>query len=101
MTLALGSQPKASAWKGAGSECNHESPTNAKQCEGMNPHTPKWTFTLGVGGSVKSQTPSSSIVFIFEFIFESFKEFRGYVIAAPRKHGQYTNSKPTNAPLRK
>jgi hypothetical protein len=21
---------------------------NAKECEGMNPHTPKWTPTLGV-----------------------------------------------------
>ncbi len=28
---------------------------NVGQCEGMNPHTPKWTPTLGVGLSMDFQ----------------------------------------------
>jgi len=30
-------------------------PGSARECEGMNPHTPKWAPTLGVGGPVDSQ----------------------------------------------
>jgi hypothetical protein len=50
---SLGFTTKAKAWKGAGQEGNLEGrshvPKNAKVCEGMNPHTPKWTLIMGVG----------------------------------------------------
>ncbi len=35
-----------------GQECNLgviHAPRNARKCEGMSPHTPKWAPTLGVG----------------------------------------------------
>jgi hypothetical protein len=50
---------KAKACKGVGQEespgvTSHTS-KNAKECEGMNPHTPKWTTILGIRISVDSQ----------------------------------------------
>jgi hypothetical protein len=49
---------KARACKGAGQEGNpgvaFHAPGNARECEGMNPHTPKWAPTLGVGVPVDS-----------------------------------------------
>jgi hypothetical protein len=43
---------KARAYKGAGQELAQKSyfmlPRSVRECEGMNPHTPKWTPTLGV-----------------------------------------------------
>jgi len=44
-TLALGSLPK----QGLTRLLAKEKPGNEKKCEGMNPHTPKGAFTLGVG----------------------------------------------------
>ncbi len=51
-TLALGSQPRQGVarlrakWETREhSTCSRE----CKECEGMNPHTPKWTPMLGVG----------------------------------------------------
>jgi hypothetical protein len=35
-------------------------PRSAKECEGMNPHTPKGTFTLGVGVPMDSRWTSES-----------------------------------------
>ncbi len=53
---SLGLATKARACKGVGQERSPEvtfhALENAKQCEGMNPHTPKWAPTLGVGVSV-------------------------------------------------
>jgi hypothetical protein len=43
---------KARACKVVGQE---RKPRNEKKCEGMNPHTPKGAFTLGVGVPVDSQ----------------------------------------------
>jgi len=52
-TLALGSQPKQKVCKVAGQERSSgvtpHAPGTAKKCEGMNPHTPKATPTLGNG----------------------------------------------------
>jgi hypothetical protein len=49
-TLTLGSRPKQGLTKvGAKSEPTFHDPWNVGECEGMNPHTPKWAFTLGVG----------------------------------------------------
>jgi hypothetical protein len=50
---------KARVCKGAGQErspgiASHV-PGSVEECEGMNPHTPKGTLTLGVGVSVDSQ----------------------------------------------
>jgi len=49
----LGLVAKARAYKGAGqkwsSGITFYLPKSARKCEGMNPHTPKWTHTLGVG----------------------------------------------------
>jgi hypothetical protein len=43
---------KARAYKGAGQKLARESyfmlPRSVRECEGMNPHTPKWAPTLGV-----------------------------------------------------
>jgi len=58
-TLALGLQPRQRACKVAGQEKNSgvmpHAPGSAKECEGMNPHTPKKTPTLGDGVPVNSQ----------------------------------------------
>jgi len=44
---------KAKACKGAGQEWSlgvtFHVPGNARECEGVNPHTPNWAPTLGVG----------------------------------------------------
>jgi hypothetical protein len=50
---SLGLTTKIRACKGAGQEGNSgvtfHAPRSVKECEGMNPHTPKGTPTLGVG----------------------------------------------------
>jgi hypothetical protein len=56
---------KARACKNVGQKgspgVTFHAPKSAKECEGMNPHTPKRTRTLGVGLPVDSQwTPESS-----------------------------------------
>jgi hypothetical protein len=47
---------KARACKGAGQQWSpwitFHTPGNVGECEGMNPHTPKWTLALGVGVSM-------------------------------------------------
>jgi hypothetical protein len=51
-TLALGSRPRQGLTKvRAKSEVGVKFyvPGSAKECEGMNPHTPKWVPILGVG----------------------------------------------------
>jgi hypothetical protein len=58
-TLALGSQArqglvKVRAKREAPGDTFH-APGSAKECEGMNPHTPKGTPTLGVGVLVDSR----------------------------------------------
>jgi hypothetical protein len=56
---SLGFATKARACKNAGQEgspgVTFHAPGSAKECEGMNPHTPKGTPTLGVGVPVDSQ----------------------------------------------
>ncbi len=53
---SLGLMTKARACKGAGQEgslgVTCHAPGNVGKCEGMNPHIPKQTFTLGVGISM-------------------------------------------------
>ncbi len=53
----LGLATKAKTLKGASQECNSGSHSHFQECEceGMNPHTPKWTLTLGVGVPMESQ----------------------------------------------
>jgi len=57
-TLALGSRPRqgvARLWakRGAPGVMSHAF-GNARECEGIDPHTPKGTPTLGVGVSMDS-----------------------------------------------
>jgi hypothetical protein len=44
---------KAKDYKGAGQEWSlgvtFHAPGSVGKCEGMNPHTPKWALTLGIG----------------------------------------------------
>jgi hypothetical protein len=40
---------KVEAWKSVGQKCNPGVTLHSWECEGMNPHAPKWTLTLGVG----------------------------------------------------
>jgi hypothetical protein len=51
-TLALGSWPKqglAKVWaKNWSPQVTFRAPGSVGECEGMNPHTPKWTPTLGI-----------------------------------------------------
>jgi hypothetical protein len=49
MTLTLGSQPKQKHGKVQVKSATRESHLHSWECERMNPHTPKWTPTLGVG----------------------------------------------------
>jgi hypothetical protein len=55
---SLGLATKARACKSASQEgspgVTYHAPRSAKECEGMNPHTPKGTPTLGVGVPVDS-----------------------------------------------
>jgi hypothetical protein len=57
--LSLGLAIKARACKGVGQEWSlgvtFHVHGNVGECEGMNPHTPKWTSTLGVGVSMNSR----------------------------------------------
>jgi len=50
---------KARVCKGAGQEgssgVTSHAPRSEEECEGMNPHTPKWAPTLGVGILMDSQ----------------------------------------------
>jgi hypothetical protein len=48
MTLALGSRPKQRHGKVWAKSTTQESHLHSWECEGMNPHTPKWTPTLGI-----------------------------------------------------
>jgi len=64
-TLTLGSRPRQRACKVASQEGSPEvtlhAPENVGKCEGMNPHTPKATPTLGTIIPVESWwTPESS-----------------------------------------
>jgi hypothetical protein len=57
--LSLGLMTKARPYKGAGQEWSPKvtfhAPRSVGKCEGMNPHTPKWTPILGVGVPIDSQ----------------------------------------------
>jgi len=57
--LNFGLVTKARAYKGASQEWNSgitfHVPKSVGECEGMNPHTPKWAFTLGVRVSMDFQ----------------------------------------------
>jgi hypothetical protein len=46
---SFGLTTKAKAWKGVGWKCNLGVTFALRECEAMNPHTPKWTPILGVG----------------------------------------------------
>jgi hypothetical protein len=56
--INLGFMTKARACKGAGWEWSPRitfyAPKSVGECEGMNPHTPKWASTLWVGVSMDS-----------------------------------------------
>jgi hypothetical protein len=51
--FSLGFATKARAYKGVGLDrrpwVTFHAPRNIGECEEMNPHTPKWAPTLGVG----------------------------------------------------
>ncbi len=58
VTLALGSRPRQRGCKSAGQEEAQESHSilpGVRKCEGVNPHTPKATPTLGDGVPVDSR----------------------------------------------
>jgi len=56
---SFGLTTKARVYKVAGQErslgVTSHAPRSAKKCEGMNPHTPKWTLILGVRDLMDSQ----------------------------------------------
>jgi hypothetical protein len=56
---SLGLTTKAKACKGEGQKWSpritFHAPKNVRECEGMNPHTPKWACILGIGISMQSQ----------------------------------------------
>jgi len=56
--LSFGLMTKAMVYKGAGQEWSlgdtFHVPRSVGECEGMNPHIPKWVSTLGVGVSMDS-----------------------------------------------
>jgi hypothetical protein len=58
-TLALGSQPRQGGCKVAGQEGNSrvmpDAPGSVRECEGIDPHIPKETPTLGVGVPMDSR----------------------------------------------
>ncbi len=58
-TLALGSRLRQKGLQGCGprlsSGVTFSCPGSAKECEGKNPHTPKWTPMLGVGVPMDSR----------------------------------------------
>jgi hypothetical protein len=58
-TLALGSRPRQKGLQGCGPKGNpgvtSGTPGNVGKCEGVNPHTPKATPTLGDGVPVDSR----------------------------------------------
>jgi hypothetical protein len=57
-TLALGSRPKQGLAKVRAKsepESHISCSWGARECEGMNPHIPKWVPTLGVGILMDSQ----------------------------------------------
>jgi len=56
-TLALGLRPRQGLVKvrTKSEPKSHISCRSARECKGMNPHTPKWAPTLGVGVSMESQ----------------------------------------------
>jgi hypothetical protein len=63
--LSFGLTTKAKVSKGAGQEWSpivtFHAPKSVGKCEGMNPHTPKWAPTLGVGVPMESRwIPKSS-----------------------------------------
>jgi hypothetical protein len=47
-TLALNSRPKQKHGKVQAKSATQESHLHSWECEGMNPHVPKWTPTLGI-----------------------------------------------------
>ncbi len=56
--LSLGLATNVKACKGAGQEgprITSHAPKSVGECEGMNPHTPKWTPTLGIEVMMDSQ----------------------------------------------
>jgi hypothetical protein len=59
MTLTLSSQPKQKHGKTEAKNATWETHLHSRDyegmCEGMNPHTLKWTPTLGVGIHMESQ----------------------------------------------
>jgi hypothetical protein len=57
-TLALGSQPRQGHGKVRAKSAIRESHLHSrsvKECERMNPHTPKWILTLGIKASMESR----------------------------------------------
>jgi hypothetical protein len=57
--LNLGLATNARACEGASQEWSlgitFHAPESVGECEGMNPHTPKWTLTLGIGTPIDFQ----------------------------------------------
>jgi hypothetical protein len=55
----LGLTTKVRAYKGVGQKWSpgitFHAPRSVEECEGMNPHTPKWAPILGVGVLMDSQ----------------------------------------------
>jgi len=65
MTLTLGSWPRQRHGKVRIESATWESHLHSQECEGLNPHIPKWIPTLGVGIPMEFQ--------IFKKIFQQSK----------------------------
>ncbi len=63
MTLALGLQPRQKHGKVGANSATQEPHLHSWECEGMNPHIPKWIPTLGVGIPMEFQ--------VFEKVFQN------------------------------
>jgi hypothetical protein len=65
MTLTLGSRPRQRHGKVWVKNATQESHLHSRECEGLNPHAPKWTPILKVGIPMEFQ--------IFKEIFQGLK----------------------------
>jgi hypothetical protein len=79
-TLILGSEPKQGACNGAGQEgslgITSRTPGSVKECEGMNPHTPKWTPIWTSEFLEDDCRGQNSLDWDIRYIIENFLEHR-------------------------
>ncbi len=82
--LSLGLATKARACEGAGQEWSlgvtFHVPKSVGECEGMNPHTPKWAPTLGIGVPMESRWSPNGVPMESQWSLELQREISGVKI---------------------